>query len=424
MSKKAKAQSQMKQQTSIESGNGNKQYSIDTSGFELVPNNYCVWKLVRKIDTSAYKNERCPKCSARLYPDYTLIPITSAQKAKVNGRTCTKCQCLFVDPKLHVERLLQGNPRTYGFYLNGKDIYKEERLALTEEKRKADLEKCLKAEQQVREYIHQKKEQLRNTPSAVVMVCVQCEDRTLRDYTIVNDPKCTNPTKGVFHYTLEEAREFLSAAYAEARNKRGRYQEHSYRVLRTISPGYDPNRDTDSMIPALLLIRPDGGYTSSIINNKYELVDLLLYSPFKNRYELIRATHNKHTNKCFVDASIFRHYVRRFGNPGIKLRFESENDRRKKWDELNDESILKGYGYSVSKTDNHSNEYRQELLAEMVDLDILTVHRIVKLLSFFISSHPRGKDDAARMKWMMDKSFIENYKANPTRFLIATVKKA
>ena len=59
----------------------------------------------------------------------------------------------------------------------------------------------------------------------------------------------------------------------------------------------------------------------------------------------------------------------------------------------------------------------------MVDLEILTVHQIVKLLSFFISSHPHNKDDFARMKWMMDKSFIENYKANPTRFLIASVKK-
>lgn len=396
---------------------------VDSTGFELVPNNYCVWKLVKKMSTTTYKNERCPKCSAMLYPDYTLIPVTATEKAKVNGRTCHKCQCLYVDSKLHVERLLQDNPRTYGFYLNGRDLHKEKCLALSRAKRNAEHENRLKMEEKVREYIQQRKEQLKNTPSGVLMICVQCEDRTIKDYTIVNTPKFSDPTKGIFHYASVEAREFLSAAYAEARNKRGRYQEQSYRVLRTISPKFDTPKDADDMIPTILYIQTDGGYSSSITNNKYELVDLLLYSPFTDRYELIRATHNKHTNKCFVDASIFRHYVRRFGNPGIKLRFGSENDHHKKWDQLNDESILKGYGYSVSKTSNHSNEYRQELLAEMVDLEILTVHQIVKLLSFFISSHPHNKDAFARMKWMMDKSFIENYKANPTRFLIASVKK-
>lgn len=89
------------------------------------------------------------------------------------------------------------------------------------------------------------------------------------------------------------------------------------------------------------------------------------------------------------------------------------------FDELNSESVLKCYGYSVSKAEGLSTGERQELLAEIVDLEILTVKKVVTLLDFFIQTHAAPKYIEARFKWESDKKYIQGYNVNPQRFLIA-----
>ena len=111
-----------------------------------------------------------------------------------------------------------------------------------------------------------------------------------------------------------------------------------------------------------------------------------------------------------------------YGNPGITISFYSKGYCLD-WNELNAESILRIYGYSVSETEGLTSKTRQEILAELVDLEITTVSFITKMISFFIKSHPDDRFFIARTKWEEDLHYIENYKIRPERFLILDTKK-
>lgn len=80
------------------------------------------------------------------------------------------------------------------------------------------------------------------------------------------------------------------------------------------------------------------------------------------------------------------------------------------------------YGYTVNRTDDLDLQKRQELLAEIVDAEILSVSSVISYLDFFISSHSSDIYALAIFKWEEDKEFIESYKVNPKRFLIAKFK--
>lgn len=167
------------------------------------------------------------------------------------------------------------------------------------------------------------------------------------------------------------------------------------------------------------MIKADGGYYTSTLDRKSELVDLLAYSPFLQRYELMHATYDKRLDYCYADISIFRSFVRKYGNPRIMIDFGSSSYNRFSYYDLRSESVLMGYGYSVSEANGLSDRERREILAEIVDLEILTVHQIVGLLNFFSTLHSGTRYALSRSKWERDRTFIENYKVNPNRFMIA-----
>ena len=107
-----------------------------------------------------------------------------------------------------------------------------------------------------------------------------------------------------------------------------------------------------------------------------------------------------------MDARRFRDFVNEYGNPGLKITFkgiQSNND----YLDLNEESILKSYGYSVSQSEGLSFTKRVAILTELVDLQIVSIPKIVSLLDFFIISHPSAKDYHAREKWIDDKNYHE-----------------
>ncbi|MCC8074005.1 MAG: hypothetical protein LIO62_07770, partial [Clostridiales bacterium] len=134
-------------------------------------------------------------------------------------------------------------------------------------------------------------------------------------------------------------------------------------------------------------------------------------------------TFDKEKNMAFIDISIYKNFVKKYGNPGICIISEADFDKpvfdtngKISYDELNAESILKIYGYAVNKNDNLSSSKRQELLAEIIDLDIMSASRISNFLKLLINKNKRYP--IAQVKWKEDKKFVENYKANQQRFLI------
>ena len=76
-------------------------------------------------------------------------------------------------------------------------------------------------------------------------------------------------------------------------------------------------------------------------------------------------------------------------------------------------------GYSVGEKQSLSMASRQEILADIIDMEILRVWEIVNLLDFFCTSHTGEHNRAAREKWQEDREFVKSYKVNPSRFMIA-----
>lgn len=368
-----------------------------------------IWKSPQTLISSGAKLNVCPKCSNRLYRDHTFIPINKTHKATVPGLFCLRCECLYVENKNAVDKILRDNPYAKGFTLDGESLWNA-----------AQILKKQRLDEIKRQKFRERIAKLRAIESSVVMICVSFGGKSEEEFVIVNQAKAHNPESRILHYASTEAREMLSATFAEERGRKGTYGGKDFRtVARPIYPDSRYNGISELILPTALNVERGGGYYSSVMNRNYEIVDVLLYSPFSKRYELIKATCNKSEDYCFVDIGLYRRFVKEHGNPQLFLDFSNGRSSLNSWDDLSVESVLKGYGYSVSQGDAFSATYRQDLLAEIIDLEILTVPKIVSLLDFFIRTHPLDKDVYACYKWAEDKRFVENYRANPSRFLIA-----
>ena len=93
------------------------------------------------------------------------------------------------------------------------------------------------------------------------------------------------------------------------------------------------------------------------------------------------------------------------------------------WTEVNSESILKLWGYTVNQIDDKTTSERRKALEDLVDLKIVEVSYIIHMLDFFIRTHTEDRCFEARQKWASDRKFMENYKIKPSRFLILQSKK-
>lgn len=375
---------------------------------ELLQRSSVEWKTAKKICTLPVTRQTCPKCSSALADDYTLLPISEQTNAKINGQCCRNCGIIYVEKDLKPElnKLMRDNPLSKGFTLDDRELWNAsavEKEQVQREKRKQRL-----AEQ---------KQRLRNIPHAVVVICTK-EQGIIREYVITNGNAIPNESN-VFYYKSPIARELLSAAFAEQKEKKGVLCGKNYKVIGVVLAEGHAKGLPFNLLPVELVIEADGGYSSSVVNSNYELVDLLVYSPFSQRYELMRSTYSKECGYCYTDIGIFRRFVREYGNPEIDIDFHCSNSNSFFIGDLKCESVLMMYGYNVSKANNLSERDRCEMLAEIVDLKILKVHQIVFLLDSFCRLHPGAMYASARAKWTHDKEFIENYKVNPERFLIA-----
>lgn len=385
--------------------------------FQIINNNYSIWKTPKRIISFSGDIDLCPNCESKLNYDYTLIPISKTQKAKVFGKLCRNCNSLYINNKDDIHSLLLDNAYSKEYTLDGVELWNYS----FKEKQKKREEEQMKRDRELQELNNQRRNEryakLEAVASAEVMICIQYVNRMIDEIIIVNDPQYADEQKNIFHYLSDAGREFLSAAFAQKRNRRGIYNGMNYR---TIEHPLFKDRSQLSLshhnIMIDLRIKTDGGLVTSLKNNNFEIVNMLLYSPFSQKYEIVKATHNKSEEMCFVDISVYRNFVHKYGNPELIPLFETRKTSSF-FDDLNQESILKGYGYVVNQKDNLSSEYRQKLLAEIIDLNILTASSIIHFLNFLISTHT--SHPYAQCKWREDIHFVENYKANPKRFLIA-----
>lgn len=380
-------------------------------GYKIIGKSTSIWKPYTKL-YPINGQSLCPKCQRPLVKDETIIPIAESSNVLLKGLVCHACKSMFIRNADDIVEMLKDNPYSTGFFLN--DIAYWQYSETNEKKiREAKRRQKLKEIRAKRESQCQLKRNLLNSiESSVVLISIIFQDKTRAEYVITTN-RTSDSSENVIHYSSAIGRELLTAAYVPSRKKCGELDGMHYRIDSVFLNEKIP----ETLIPSYITIEPNGGYSTSLTSENFEIVDLLLYSPYKDIYECVHATHDKEDDICYMDISIYRRFIKNFGNPGLWVDFPKAANAR--IGELNEESILKGYGYSVAKNDHLSSSERKELLAELVDLNILTVTKIAHHLDFCIQLHTDPKYQEAVIKWISDKTFIENYKVNPARFMLS-----
>ena len=368
--------------------------------YEIVDRRDYIWKTPKKIETPKTETFVCPHCSSALTSGYTLIPLDGNKRAKIPGLECGKCDILFSTGSKSLRQLLQDNSSAKEISLNGEKLWNYSYLC----RKKAEKNKQFNKMQL-------KLNKLSEVKGGIMLVTLRCDDEQMDCVITRSKEPQINHSALITHYSSLLAREIISAIYHSPRkiNLNGK----KYVVETT----YRQNFPLEIM-PKDVKIKSGGGYFYSIGNKNDEVIDVLLFSVCTQRYELARATYNHADRKCFMDISLFRSFIREYGKPDIHLLFDNATSSGLSFYELRAESILHAYGYSVSDADGLTEAERHELLAEIVDLELLSIPYIVHLLEFFIRTHTSDRFFNARSKWERDVQFISNYKIDTKRFLI------
>lgn len=378
--------------------------------FDIVDGRNYIWKTPTKIETLDIPAEVCPHCAAPLTDSFTQVPVGNNKKAKVPGLECRKCRVLFVvvSRLKSIRNLLQDNINAKNMTLNGDSLWNYSEIRKKEKQREKFLKK-----------LTQKREILSRINGSIMLVTLKNENEKC-DYVITNcrEPQLY-PNVRIIRYSTPLARELITSIYHS--KKHIVIKDKEFKVERPYYPSYSKESGQVfpiELMPSEIRIKSDGGYSTSIKNNYEEVVDVLLYSPFTKRYEIAHATYNHAECECFMDIGIFRTFIHKYGRPELPINIGVPSFPGRNFDELRNESILHIYGYSVSEADGLTESQRHELLAEIVDLQLMTTSHVVYLLDFFVKTHTSDRDYYARDKWERDKHYISNYKVNPNRFLI------
>ena len=150
------------------------------------------------------------------------------------------------------------------------------------------------------------------------------------------------------------------------------------------------NHHTEDMAAAVNVIEKDGNIKLKKINVGY-CKECNVFFVLESIYEELKKWY---VPICKV--SDVKTYYGSNGKYGMKLA---------------QESILKQYGYNVSKTEDLSDTVRQKILAVLIDNHIVTKNDIISYLDFFVSQRRyQSKYEQAISKWEEDREFVTNYR--------------
>lgn len=344
-----------------------------------------LWKTtINCIDTKIPRNSFCSSCKSSLIKESMIVKSDNKGYYRLYGLFCPKCRTLYV-PENILDKLSEvckyhfpNNIRNYTHPI--------------QKKRESFISSLTKKE-------------LNN---GIVMLI---ETDNGKRFTIVEKKDSTIPNSITLLYTEEFARELLAAALRPEKESIYKYKEYKGLIVHATPFSY--YEDT-LIITDKIVIRKGGGLHYKKRGGD-SFVDLLFYSPYTKRYEIVCATYNKYDDEYFIDIIVWRRFVKNYGNPGFKPIFSTSVYD---WDfsNLKESSILMDYGYSSTLP----TKERREILTEMIDLDIVSVRKVLMYLQFFIDV-PGAKINMydSRRAWQSDWEYIKGYKVNPERFLIS-----
>lgn len=351
---------------------------------------------VKKIYIRSFRFDLCPICGARLYKSDALIQYSSSTGIAYPFFSCG--HHFYAWPSKKLNKILNTNKNTKKIEVDRCFYYSKPEMGLFDNAVTA----CPMPPVTL----------LLLANSLITREILTSEILIIADRTETVSDRCH-----IIHYAEDDARRILTDIFHSNLSNDVEYNEKNYSALRirdhTITHSMGNAYDT---VISEIVIKTGGGFRYHIKNNHSEIIDVLLFSPRTKRYEIVHATYDKDEGYYYLDISLFRNFVQDYGNPGINIYTSARSKRAFFNDNLNDESILHAYGYTANSVDNLSDQERQSIIAEVIDLKLMTQKQIVDFLDWL--SHRKNVYPETSQKWKRDKVFTINYKANPSRFLI------
>lgn len=356
-------------------------------------------------------NYTCQFCKRGLTEGNAYIQISESECVKVSGFYCKGCKKLYFDSKHYdfseLKNIIANSSYAKEYSLNWRYYNK---LRHNNNPKKEKYSYGVKTNERY-------KKLLNKTKSSIFVLSVNYSRQT-SEYIIVKSKNEECVEKNILYYHNAFARTLL-AAWFVSQNHKCTFSNKEYRVAFCFPrKKKSRKRNGKCIIPGQIVLKSKGGIYES--DKDKEIVEILLYSPFNKRYEIINATYAPENNEYYIAPSNLRKFVENYCNPGVKVGFklDKNNETYFDWNKVNTESLLKAWGYTVNQIDDKSTSERRKALTDLVDLKIAEVSYIVYMLDFFIQTHTGDCFFEARQKWASDREFMVNYKINPTRFLI------
>lgn len=375
----------------------------------------------------------CPRCNNRLEKRNAPMHVDATLNTYIPGKYCVTCDKLYIDSKTGnaIITILKKNEYIHNVPITKCTNISKQQLKTnrTQHNKRERMNENLKQRKKQSNNVHmhaqfeKDKKLLNEIESAEIVIAVAFADNSIKTYVIVLDKNNIGEENGAvkLHYSSEKARELLAAAFEPQKEKCGIWNDNHFKVVRTCPESYYM-LSVFEMVNTSILLKEGGGYQYLIKNRSERLVDVMLFSPFTKRYEICPATLNTKNREVYMDPARFRRYINEYGNPGIErfVRAYEESNNYSDWNDMAKESFLRSYGYSVAENIGLSACERQEILSEIIDLGFLDQARISNHIEWCVMTHSDIKYFSARSKWERDIKFVENYKANPNRFIIAS----
>lgn len=344
-------------------------------------------KLPKSIYKTNYTLYTCPACKHKLMDYVNVIPINQLECMSFKGKYCASCERFYEEGFTKIEKIIENNP--------------------------AAIDYEIRYDYLIPNYSKRYDEFCELETPIVFAVLYRKENNEYRYISIVHNQEENDISRDILHYSDYVSRAILTSLFYKKETVT--LNDKSYVISKICTEDEILINDFNFLLKDIKL-KKGGGYANY---NRDEVVDVLLFSPRTQIFEIIRASYNKKEDDYYMDIKIFRKFINSYGNPGLPILFSSSNSSDFTFSYLKEESLLHAYGYNVNQSDSLSDSYRWKLLSEIIDLKLMTPYEIINLLNYNINSHSAYKYIYARMKWKKDIEFVSNYKINPNRFIVA-----
>lgn len=345
---------------------------------------------VHKIVLTNYACDECFDCNSRLVDFTNFVEINEHEAVKIPGKYCTKCHMFYESKGITLKNVLAPHKASSAYDVVTKYL--------------------------IPDYTDKIRE-LRSLRTASLAIHLRnCKSNDQRLIGIVASRTERNIEKDIFHYSDWLARRLLLTLYQQKKTVSIAGEE--FEVLKTIKLDWKDDSYLNNLKIDTIVLRKGGGLYNGLPQREVELIDILLYSPFTGCFEVAHASHDKEHNIFYMDAKVFRAFVEKYGNPGVRI--AAYQNGASDFSTLRDESILHAYGYVVGNS-GLPTKSRHALLGEVMDLGLMSAQSILTLLELNISTHTADIYANARACWEADKQYIMAYKVNPERFVVATI---